>query len=328
MALDAIGRVPPQKRFEDMIISFEKHGDEFVYYYDKTYVDGKTIKYEVVEGISLVYHNLNFKVHDIYPAEDENAIRMNYCISGRCEFCLSKKQVINLGAGDFLAGSICSKDDRHSFPFGNYTGISLVANETDLNKFLKMIFPDSQLRARRLIDKIKSNGSFVYAANDPVIHDIMEGLFLGSDTYKKERTIIKLAELILYLIDNDLMVGGDNGKYFDHHIVKKVKQIKREVTEHLDNYVKIDEISDKYGISVRAFSECFKAVYGKTYYAFIKEFRMKKSAEMLRTTNENIGHIAIAVGYQNASKFSKAFFDIMGVVPQTYRNNHLMTELE
>lgn len=48
---------------------------------------------------------------------------------------------------------------------------------------------------------------------------------------------------------------------------------------------------------------------------------MKAAAEMLISDwRMNIADIAQRLGYDNASKFSAAFRDVMGVTPQNYRN--------
>lgn len=40
---------------------------------------------------------------------------------------------------------------------------------------------------------------------------------------------------------------------------------------------------------------------------------------MLLNTKNTVGGIAMMVGYENASKFSKAFHDIMGMTPGKFR---------
>ena len=65
----------------------------------------------------------------------------------------------------------------------------------------------------------------------------------------------------------------------------------------------------------------FKAVYGAPVYQYVKRYKMKAAAELLISENNlNIAEIAQRLGYDNASKFSSAFRDIMGVTPQHYRN--------
>lgn len=51
----------------------------------------------------------------------------------------------------------------------------------------------------------------------------------------------------------------------------------------------------------------FKAVYGKSLAAHIKEHRMELASELLRETGLSIAEIAERVGYENQSKFSAEF---------------------
>ena len=46
---------------------------------------------------------------------------------------------------------------------------------------------------------------------------------------------------------------------------------------------------------------------------------MKRAAIRLKEENESISRIAADLGYHNASKFARAFFDVHGVLPREYR---------
>ena len=68
------------------------------------------------------------------------------------------------------------------------------------------------------------------------------------------------------------------------------------------------------------FRKVFRAVYGAPVYRYIKDFKMKAAAAMLISQRDlNISEIAQRTGYDNASKFSAAFRDVMGTTPQNYR---------
>ncbi len=64
---------------------------------------------------------------------------------------------------------------------------------------------------------------------------------------------------------------------------------------------------------------CFKGIYGTSIYSYVRNLRIQKSAMLLRETNLKIAEIAGMVGYDNASKFSCAFKEILGVTPLEYR---------
>ena len=49
---------------------------------------------------------------------------------------------------------------------------------------------------------------------------------------------------------------------------------------------------------------------------------MFRAAELLRTTDMKVIDVAEEVGYSNASKFSSAFRDVMGVNPKYFQMEH------
>ena len=155
----------------------------------------------------------------------------------------------------------------------------------------------------------------------------MQGMNDPYQAFFRERAILKFAELILLLMNHD-MEQQTCEKYYGVQIINRVKCIKKEVTSDVEEYITLEEIGRRYHISTKAFSGCFKGIYGKPYYKFIKEFRVKKAADLLREKKHSIGEIALMVGYQNASKFSKAFCDIMGMTPGCYRKQDSLPPLE
>ncbi|TCO68271.1 helix-turn-helix domain-containing protein [Marinisporobacter balticus] len=317
-----------QLSFDDMIEKIENIDNRIIYHYNKNYMYGKTIQYEMFKGIWIVYHDLALKRSDLFPLEVNGFIQINYCISGRCELHYKNNKVFYVGAGDFVVGLLKNKQYKHSFPLGNYNGISIITTEEKLDNFLKTIFPETKITSKKLLLKIEECDEYIVLSNNLEIKNIMEEIILSNHDFWKEKAVIKFAELILLLISNDIEFYQLTGKYYDKQLINKVKQIKQEVTANIEVYTKIEEIAQKYHISSKTFADCFKAVYRKTYYAFIKEFRVKKASELLRSENLTIGEVAIRVGYLNASKFSKAFLDIMGVTPICFRKNNSLTVLD
>jgi len=65
----------------------------------------------------------------------------------------------------------------------------------------------------------------------------------------------------------------------------------------------------------------FKAVYGAPIAAYMKQYRMNQAIIYLRDTDHSMAEIATAVGYENQSKFTAAFKNVIGVLPTTYRKS-------
>lgn len=311
----------------DMIERTEIINDGIIYYYNKNYIIGKTIQYQMFDGIWMVFHDLTLNKPELYPMERDGLIQMNYCISGRCELHYKNNKVYYVGQGDFVIGLLKNKHYKHSFPLGHYNGVSIIATKEKLDLFLQELFHNSKIITDVLFDKLKKNREYIAMINQTEIAMIFQEMSLINHPFFKEKCKIKFAELMLLLLDND-MEYQLSGRYFDKKTVNIVKHIKNEATSNLDKHLTINHITEKYEVSERLFAECFKEIYGNTYYAYMKEFRIKKAADLLKKTDNKIADIALMVGYQNASKFSKAFADIMCMKPINYRQIHRGNALE
>ena len=62
-----------------------------------------------------------------------------------------------------------------------------------------------------------------------------------------------------------------------------------------------------------------KALAGQTTSEFIKSMRLKKAAEIIKTTDEPLAQIGYLVGFNNPSYFSTSFSKMFGVSPSEYQ---------
>lgn len=103
--------------------------------------------------------------------------------------------------------------------------------------------------------------------------------------------------------------------------IEIVREIHDQLLQHMDQRVTIEELSKQYLINPTTLKSAFKAVYGTSLAAHIKEHRMEQAAKMLRETDMSIAEIAQDVGYDRQSKFSTAFKGFFHVLPREYRKN-------
>ncbi len=101
--------------------------------------------------------------------------------------------------------------------------------------------------------------------------------------------------------------------------VMLIKEIHNRLINNLDKRFTIEELSKLYLINTSSLKSLFKSVYGLPIAAYMKEYRMKYAAKLLIENKSSIADIAAAVGYSSQSKFTKAFKDIMHVLPVEYR---------
>ena len=83
--------------------------------------------------------------------------------------------------------------------------------------------------------------------------------------------------------------------------------------------IKISEIASKVGINRSYLTSIFKQQLGMSPQEYLINFRIEKAADLLRTTADPIGSIAVAVGYSDPLTFSKAFRKKTNMTPTEYR---------
>lgn len=91
-----------------------------------------------------------------------------------------------------------------------------------------------------------------------------------------------------------------------------------------DNYgdqeLTIDKICGILGVSAAYFSTTFKKETGKTFIAYLTDYRMDQAVQRLIEKNEKTYVIAAQVGYADPAYFSYVFKKRFGVSPSRYRS--------
>ncbi len=104
--------------------------------------------------------------------------------------------------------------------------------------------------------------------------------------------------------------------------IQTVNEVHELLTSDLTRRYTIEEISFKFHINQTTLKTTFKRVFGQSIGGYMKEYRIKRAKELLCNSDASIAEIAIAVGYENQSKFTVAFRDITGILPRDYRKAH------
>ncbi len=87
----------------------------------------------------------------------------------------------------------------------------------------------------------------------------------------------------------------------------------------MDKRVTLDQISKSFHVSGSHIKNIFKGVYGVSLYAYTRAIKMESAAFMLEYTDKSVMDIAGEHGYDNSSKFARAFREAKGMPPSEYR---------
>ena len=91
------------------------------------------------------------------------------------------------------------------------------------------------------------------------------------------------------------------------------------IEQNFQNNISVEDIAENCGLNRSYFGKIFKDCVGKSPQEFLIHYRMIKAAELLRMTKKSVQEIGISVGYPNALHFSRAFKNVYGVSPRSWR---------
>ena len=103
---------------------------------------------------------------------------------------------------------------------------------------------------------------------------------------------------------------------------KPVRIARTYMDEHYSEKIVLEDLAALVDLNPVYFSVLFKKETGMNVTSYLKQIRMEKAKELLRTTNETIAAIGDRVGYRDSRHFSQSFTKYVGVKPALYRRLH------
>ncbi len=101
----------------------------------------------------------------------------------------------------------------------------------------------------------------------------------------------------------------------------QLRQVLDYIDAHLDQEIKLVDLSQLLNMSPFHFSRLFKQSIGKSPYQYLLQQRVERAKQLLKQTDRLIIDIALECGFNSHSHLSKQFRQLTGMTPKTYRAN-------
>lgn len=279
---------------------------------------GIITSYQVADGIQLSF--LDFDTNMVMPSQTFNSdiISINHCKIGRYECEFPNAKVAYLPENGLGISGTKYLPDSFSFPLQRYYGLSVVVDKQALTESSLQLVNVISIDLDHIVENLKLEDSWYTCQTPPKLQHLFSQIYEAKGVEKKEYFTIKAIEL-LYHINQLAQNNGCDFKYFSKGQIQAVKRIRDYLITHLEGKEPLDYLVRKEHISMSMFQIIFGQIYGDTPYAYLKKYKMNLAANHLTANKDKIGEIAISLGYNNASKFSKAFQAVYGVLPKDYR---------
>lgn len=266
-------------------------------------------------GIDMCYLSIEADSAPIDHASPCHVMQINYCRSGQMALKLKNGNNICLGTGDFSV-SDCT-DAVVSFPTGRYTGLAILIDmdEAAVNPPEPLIGTD--IFRNSLKSKLDGDSVLFFEGNEKT-EEIFSAFYDQPEQLRLAYQKVKLTELLLYLSMPEIENQNQLAAYRTDQ-VEIIRDIHDQLTRCISERVTIEELAKQYLINPTTIKNAFKAVYGNSIAAHMREHRMEEAAKLLRETDLSVADIADRVGYDSQSKFTSAFKAYYQALPREYR---------
>ncbi len=177
-------------------------------------------------------------------------------------------------------------------------------------------------------DKRTRSIPFILLTAKQSVENKVEGLTIGADDYvtkpfNMEVLILRMRKLIDLSSRSKLRTRIDPEP---SEIV--ITSLDEKLIENAIKYVEVnmsrsdlsvEELSHQLGMSRVHLYKKLLQITGKTPIEFIRIIRLKRAAQLLRESQQNVSEIAYQLGFNNPKYFSKYFKDEFGVLPSVYQ---------
>lgn len=93
------------------------------------------------------------------------------------------------------------------------------------------------------------------------------------------------------------------------------------IREHYTEELSMQDVARAMNYSDAYFCKLFKQCFKVNFSAWLNEFRVEKTKELLSATRLSVREVSLACGYADANYFARVFKRITGMTPSEYRAN-------
>ena len=126
-----------------------------------------------------------------------------------------------------------------------------------------------------------------------------------------------VGDIIATLTDN--YSTGQTGQKLKDQNFSRIYDILRYIVDNYNHHFSLEDISKEIGFHPQYFSAYFKKQFGVSFIDYLNNYRIGRSIELLRDTDDSLLNIALACGFNNQKTYSNAFKKRHECSPSEYR---------
>lgn len=245
-------------------------------------------------------------------------VKLNYCISGRCEVLLENGKYIYLTAGMLSIDCNQPKEMFH-YPTKQYEGLEIVLNLDELREHPVMILDELGIGPERANELAEYNqGSFIarVSAEWDALAKSLINLLKSADGKIEDYRFLSIQ--LLYMLQ-----AGHNFPIKSAYVTKGQRRVVTETVNRINLNLQegctVEQLAEQAGVSPSSLKKYFNLVYGCPISEYVRGRRIEQACLFLKETDRSVREIAEKVGYVHQGKFGGVFKKYTGYTPLEYR---------
>ena len=279
---------------------------------------GICMDYSLFSGIDLIFMDFNCSHTFRESMVNRDILDIRHYRQGRVEFEFQNQKVFHMRENEFCINTLANMPASYSFPFEKCSGVSLVIDRDSIDSSTIHQFSLYGIDIRNLGEHLELDIHWYICKTPENLHHIFDELYEAKGKESATYFRIKILEL-LYHVQKLRSEDRYAAVYYSKEHIEIVKRARKLLIGDLETKIPLESLIAGENISMVTFQAIFKQIYGDSPYTHLKKYKMNCAAVRLREGKESISEIAVSLGYSNASKFSKAFQYVFGLLPKDYR---------
>lgn len=136
----------------------------------------------------------------------------------------------------------------------------------------------------------------------------------------------KLMEALVLFVRAAMNQGMVSGPETSSSVRQSFLPLLEYVHQNFLEKLTLEELANKFGVSVPYISRYFKKNVGKGFLDYLHELRIERAVGMLKSTNMSVIDISVEVGFESYRTFSRVFREVKGKTPSEFRKSISQSE--
>jgi AraC-like DNA-binding protein len=284
--------------------------------------------FELRSGFELMISSVDQRQNLIANIEEKGSqLTISFCLSGKMRVAFRDQK------GDFIVGHgqniLCfTPRSMYTTEFSSgqtYKYVNIRIEPSVLNALMEGQFDQIPADMRSIIDGSDKNYYSHIGSMTPsihmVIHQILNCPYNGhiKRMYLESKAMELIAHQLALLVSKEtdpkprLILCPDD--------IERIHYARDILIENLQNHPTVYRLSRMVGLNELKLQRGFRQVYGKTVFAYFRDYQFEGARCFLKEGNMNVAEVAYKLGYSKVDNFASSFKKLFSVSPGVYRRS-------